>query len=45
MKAIAHANNWSLTLAFHNIFIRAPVNFTWVQTRVWPGVATPLRMI
>ena len=28
MKVIAHANNWSLTLAFHIIFTRAPVNFT-----------------
>ena len=29
MKAIAHANNWSLTLhvAFHIIFTWAPVNF------------------
>ena len=29
MKAIAHANNWSLTLhvAFHIILTRAPVNF------------------
>ena len=42
MKAIAHANNWSLTLAFHIIFTRAPVNFTWAQARVCPGVATPL---
>ena len=41
--AIGHANNnWSLSLAFHIIFIRAPVNFTWAQARVCPGVATPL---
>ena len=31
MKVIAHANNWSLTLAFHIIFTRAPVNFMRVQ--------------
>ena len=42
MKAIMHANNWSLTLAFHTIFTWAPVNFTWAQARVCPGVATPL---
>ena len=29
--AIAHANNWSLTLAFYIIFTRAPANLTWVQ--------------
>ena len=28
MKAIAHANNWSLTLAFHIIFTRTLVNLT-----------------
>ena len=38
MKAIAHANNWCLTIAFHIIFTWAPVNFTWAQARVCPGV-------
>jgi len=42
MKVIVHANNWSLTLAFHIIFTRAQVNFTWAQARVCLGVATPL---
>ena len=42
IKVIAHANNWSLTLAFHIIFIWASVNFMWAQARVCPGVATPL---
>ena len=42
MKAITHAKYWSLTLAFQIIFTRAPVNFTWAQTRVCPGVAMPL---
>ena len=41
MKAIKHANNWSLTLAFQ-IFNWAQVNFTWAQAWVGPGVATPL---
>ena len=36
--------NWSLTLAFHIIFTRAPVNFMWAQTRQCPGAVTPLRM-
>ena len=36
MNVIAHANNWSLTLA------GAPVNFIWAQARVCLGVATPL---
>ena len=40
--AIAHANNWSLILAFHIIFTQAPVDFTWVQAQVCPGIATPL---
>ena len=39
MKAITHANNWSLTLAFHIFFTWAPVNFAWAQAQ---GVATPL---
>ena len=43
MKAIAHANNWSLSLAFHIILTWAPVNFTWAQDQVSPGVATPLQ--
>ena len=38
MKAITHANNWSLTLAFHTIFTQAPVNFMWAQAWVCPGV-------
>ena len=42
MKAMAHANKWSLTSAFCNIFTWAPVNFMWAQARVSPGVATPL---
>ena len=42
MKAIAHANNWSVTLAFHIIFTQAPVNFTWAWAQVCPGVAMPL---
>ena len=42
MKVIANANNRSLTLAFHIIFTRAPVTFTWAQTWVYLGVATPL---
>ena len=42
MKMIAHANNWSLTLPFHNIFTWAPVNFTWAQAWVCLGVAMPL---
>ena len=44
MKAIAHANNWSLTSAFHITFIRAPVNFMWAQAQVCLGIATPLLM-
>ena len=42
MKVITHANNWSLTLTFHNIklFTQTPVNFMWAQARVCPGVAT-----
>ena len=44
IKTIVHANNWSLTLAFHIIFAWAPVNFTWTQARVRPGEAMPLRM-
>ena len=43
MKEIAYANNLSLTLAFHIIFTRAPVNFTPAQAWVCPGVATPLK--
>ena len=35
MKAIAHANNYSSTLAFHIIFTRAPVNFPWAQAWVY----------
>ena len=42
MKVIAHANNWSLTLTFHIIFTRAPVNFMWAQAWVCSSVATPL---
>ena len=42
MKAIAHANNWSVTLAFHIIFTQAPVNFMWAWAQVCLGVATPL---
>ena len=34
MKAIAHANSWSLTLAFRIIFTQAPLNFTWAQAWV-----------
>ena len=41
MKVITHANNWSLTLTYHIIFTRAPVNFTWAQTWVCLSVATP----
>ena len=37
------SNNWSLTLAFHIIFTRAPVNFMWAQARVCLGVAMPLK--
>ena len=36
--AIAHANN----LAFYILFTWAPVNFTWAQPWVCPGVAMPL---
>ena len=42
MKAIAHANNWLLTLAFHIIFTRVPVNITLAQAQVSLGVAMPL---
>ena len=35
MKVITHAYNWSLTLAFHIIFTRAPVNFMWAQAWLW----------
>ena len=42
MKVIAHANNWSLTLAFHIILTQAPVNFMVAQAWVCPGVAMPM---
>ena len=42
MKAIAHANNLPLTLAFQVIFIRASVNFFVGTGPGMPGVATPL---
>ena len=42
MKAITHANNWSLTLAFHIIFTWALVNFTWAQAQLCPDVAITL---
>ena len=44
MKAITHANNWSLTLAFYIIFTWAPVNFMLAHTQVCPGVANTLMM-
>ena len=41
-ETIARANNWSLTLAFHIIFICAQENFTLAKARVCLSVAMPL---
>ena len=42
LRSHNHANTWSLTLAFYIIFTWAPMNLTWAQAQVCPGVATPL---
>ena len=33
-----------MTFAFHIVFTWAPVNFTWAQAQVRPGVATSLSL-